>query len=214
MSARRRGAIATLLAAATLVGGATAHPFDDATDVRVSRMANGIERPCPPLKVVERDVYGGCKVDVAGGGVVFTLVSLFGDHPFAECQVRMALSFGPSGRLMVDNVEVVRVGGTEPSPCGDLRQCEADISDPTSEFPWHGRVVRADGEHATLDIDMCFDSCVGRLRGVTRIQLRLGGPTARSARIAMRRATVGYAGMEIDGEVGAHSRSGALRIDG
>lgn len=212
MSSRAWIVLALVVAAAT-VGSATAHPVGSKDEIRVQRIAHGVKRPCPPLKVIARDVYGGCKVDVAGDGVVFTLISVFGDHPFAECQLRMTLTLGPTGALFVDDVEVVRVGGTEPSPCGDLRQCESDITDPTSEFPWHGRVVEIENDVAILHVDACFDSCVGRLRGVTRVALHVAGEGSRNARLVMRRSTVGYAGLEITGDVKARSRAGALQIE-
>lgn len=166
------------------------------------------ERPCSRFELRAKTVVGGCKVFTSA---VFdlTVLNLFGDRLFGRCVLLFDLAVGPDGEAALTNVLLTSSTDAAASTCGDVARCRFDgPMRPT----WTGRFV-SDRGRLHLDVDrMCFDTCLGRFEGATRLALRRN----RSGALALRadRSALGTSGLAISGtwDLGANPDRGALGV--
>ncbi len=189
---------------------------------------DGAERPVVKVVDVTGSKVAACgEVDTAGpfvtGGCVVTAhdfttdVSVrtpLGEMPFGTCSFTFDLHVAGDGEIWVERIGI---GGA--SPCNDLQPCApakvlarqdspTDRTPPAQVTPWRGQLEAGANGRPVAAIDMCFDSCLGRYRGPTRLTLTQdGGDQA----LAARKAGVGVTGLALTADYALTGAQLALR---
>jgi hypothetical protein len=198
--------IATAVAAAAV---ATADDLDLSVGVaKGDRLA-----PCREAKVRGLDALGGCELTVSETPMRFTVVSVFGDQPFAHCPLSYRMRIGPTGSLVLSDIATSQFTGDVHGPCGDTLACRRDVQGPDEDkLPWTGKLSASNDGSLHADIDACFDTCLGRFEGNARLdfeQLPNGVWRMRATLVP-----VGTSGMEIAGSWSLRPTfGGRLKID-
>lgn len=168
-------------------------PASDGFHVTVSEPGAG-PRACPPVEVEGLDVRGGCAIRARAKTVAFTVLTPFRTHPLSRCTFDLTLHVAGDGELVADGVEIGDLGGFGSASaygvsvaCGDIRACRRfDRYDrPAGRLPWPGRVAD-DAGRETIELETCFDTCVGRFEGTLELPLErtAGGWTMGGRRVA------------------------------
>jgi hypothetical protein len=167
--------------------------------------------PCRELAVSGLRAEGGCDLILRDGGMNFTVVNVLGDRRLADCGVAFRLLVGPDGSLAVKDFQTAPAYTAE-GPCGDIVTCRRDLEGPSEhKLPWTGNLASREGR-LYADIDICFDTCLGRFEGKTRMEFE-PGPKG-SWRLHARSAPVGTSGMELTGGWTLRSTfGGSLEVD-
>jgi hypothetical protein len=128
----------------------------------------------------------------------FTVVSVFGDQPLARCVLEFRMRIGLRGGLVLSNVANSPFASKVSGPCGDILACRRNAAGPeTEKLPWRGGLTASEGRALRADIDVCFDTCLGRFEGTT--QLAFEQTPSGAWRLRAKAAPVGTSGLEITG---------------
>jgi hypothetical protein len=161
--------------------------------------AEGRAGGCSPVDAEGLELFGGCELTVDSSKVRFRLKTLFGDSPFATCEVSFTMHVDSAGRIGLGNPGIGYSSGISGGPCGDIQACRTRSSGPSPwnyKRPWRGRIRSTADRQLVAEIDLCFDSCAGRLQGRTTIPMTRGG---RGWRLEADDVPVGRSGLSVGG---------------
>jgi hypothetical protein len=191
------GAAVVAVAIAASSTALTASAERDAMSVVAVR--DGKTAPCPEVVVRKRRVHGGCRIKLRERVTGFTALTLFGDNALAKCSMSFTMAIGPSGQLAVEPIEIISLDALLGGACGDIMQCRVDfkgLQPWTRRVPWRGRLVKRPNGAIVAEIDVCLDSCLGRLEGKTEFSL---SNSDKGLRLRATDSAVGVSGLELDG---------------
>lgn len=144
---------------------------------------------------------GGSPIDVSGDKIRITLLTVFGDFKFSDCELTLRSFVGRDGRTWTHDLGRSWVPGTA---CADIEQCGALAPgerysglNPDGPLPWKGR-LRRDGDDAYVhDISACFWTCVGFYEGTISMRLVRNGRGWRATDTDLR---IGAHGLRMQGD--------------
>jgi hypothetical protein len=161
--------------------------------------AEGRGAHCRAVEVKELEVRGGCELVANALKARFRLKTLFGDSWFATCKLSFTMRVDGAGRIGVDEASIEQALGAVEGPCGDIQRCRIRSTGETPwEYnrPWRGRIRSTSDARLIAEIDLCFDSCAGRLQGRTAIPMTRD---ERGWRLEAADAAVGRSGLSVSG---------------
>lgn len=141
-------------------------------------------------------IGGGCVVLAPAERIDLTVRTLFGPLRFARCDIAFNLHIGPDARLWLQGMSIDGTGA-----CGDILPCRPKVPEEklhlAAKLPWKGAISRTSGDRLRAELDLCFDTCLGRFEGRTRFELleERGDWKMRTAG-----SIAGTSGFELDGE--------------
>jgi hypothetical protein len=211
---RRWLAVPAALTVGALVAVAV-NPGDWATAESPVPVVVGGDRDCRDVEISDLTVRGGCPVEARAQKTRFTALTMFGDQPLGKCTLLFSLYASATGELAASDVTILTDTGADMGPCGDIVACRRTVDGRQrleEKLPWTGRLGR-DGNRLYAELDVCFDTCLGRFEGPARFGLE---PAARGSwRMSSTGAAVGVSGLEIAGSWRLIAvPDGALRLDG
>lgn len=160
--------------------------------VTVTRRSGGKAVPCPPLRGAgTTKPRGGCTIRATSSDTDVFVLTAMREFLFGNCYFSFTMHVDATGGLAIE-----RAGLGGDSPCNDAPACFA--SDPGSPYPWRGQIQRDRDGQLVATLDTCFDTCLGRFEGRTKLELRDGadGWIARASD-----AAVGTSGWKLDGDL-------------
>jgi hypothetical protein len=142
-----------------------------------------------------REVY----MDALPGGAKLRLLTMFGDAPFATCDLSFRMRVTPSGDVTIDRIGVRNIPNRD-SPCNDIRACwerrDVDLGRVSPTVPWKGTLRDPDGK-PSAHLELCFDTCAGRFEGRVSFDVRRD---RRGWRMQTTDDALGTTGLELSGE--------------
>lgn len=171
--------------------------FGIPTSHALDRIGTARDRVPPAATRLARDES---VIAVSGGKIRVTLLTVFGNFMFSECEFTFRSFVDRSGRTWTYDFD--RGWPTDGASCADIAQCgtlgpgERAAVNPGTPLPWRGR-LRRDGDDAYVHrVEACFWTCVGFYEGTLSMRL-------------VRRGR-GWRADETDFRIGAHG----LRMHG
>jgi hypothetical protein len=188
-------AVAASAAAMAVVAPATA----DEEGVRIAIAKGDRDVSCGDVAVRGLDARGGCEIAYAQSAIRFTTLTMFGDQPLARCRLGFEVRAGQTGDLVLTGISTAGPPSGTAGVCGDILACRRNVQgkEPRRFMPWEGRLTTPGDRRLHLEVDVCFDTCLGRFEGRTRLAVTR---TASGAlRMRAEAAAIGTSGMEITG---------------
>lgn len=191
--------IAPVLAMALAVGvGVVAAPTAAQNDDVAARdLSRGKSLRCPDLTTSAYPlIQGGCIVLAAPTRIDLTVQTMFGPLRFARCSMAFNLHIGADGRVWQQGMSIDGSGA-----CGDILPCRekapAEKIHLAAKLPWKGQIRRASDGRLQGNLELCFDTCLGRFEGKTAFDLlkERGDWTLRAAE-----SVAGSSGFELEGK--------------